>query len=167
MKKKRRYIGIFIIMILFLLFCVYMIFPMSLGNHISENQALSAAVIVSHVTEKGKPDATSETYEVSPDSQEFEEITALLNTYTYHRNFRSLIPLGNYTMDRQTTTIILSSEDCCITLTDGGDLTIDKSTGTGTRLYSIGYFGNGKAKQLCGEIQDILKNCTPTEVIAD
>ncbi|WP_298484060.1 hypothetical protein [uncultured Ruminococcus sp.] len=167
MKKKRRYIWIFIMMILFLLFCVYMTFPMSLGDHISENQALSAAVIVSHVTKKGKPDATSETYEVSPDSQEFEEITALLNAYTYHRNFRSLIPLGNYTMDRQTTTIILSAGDCCITLTDGGDLAIDNSTDTGTRLYSIGYFGNGKAEQLCEEIQAILERSTTTDEIVD
>ncbi|MGN1403865.1 MAG: hypothetical protein ACI4XB_06050 [Ruminococcus sp.] len=167
MKKARRYLWIFIVMILFLLFCVYITFPMSLGNHISENQALSIAVTVSDMTESGMSAMSGETYEFSPDSQEFEEITALLDAYIYHCNFKSLIPLENYTLDIQTTTVLISTGDRRITLTDSGDLAIAKYADAGARLYSIGYFGNGKAKQLCGEIQDILKNCTPTEIIAD
>lgn len=160
--EKKKQIKILIFAILFLLLCVtWILFPRSLQNEISEADIIVISTSISQINADGKARTENQSYTLQPGSSKYQKITNLLNSYTFHNNLKSFFAVNNFTMNRQTTTILISSEDCCITLTDGGDLAIERSADTGTRLYSIGYFGNRKAEELCEEIQGILE-CSTT-----
>ena len=60
-------------------------------------------------------------------------------------------------LDRQNITILISDGERCITLTDGGELAIQKSADSGSRRYTVGYFGDSKSQQLCEAILSILE----------
>ena len=157
MRKKKRIAVCCVAALLLLLCVVWFLFPHSLQRQFTGTEPLSISTVVSGVTTDGKAASENHTYTLQLDTTAYQELTALWNGYSFHNNCRSLFPSDDLALHRQNITILISDGKRCITLTDGGELAIQKSADSGSRRYTVGYFGDSKSQQLCEAILSILE----------
>ena len=157
MRKKKRIAVCCVAALLLLLCVVWFLFPHSLQRQFTGTEPFSISTVVSGVTTDGKAASENHTYTLQPDTTAYQELAALWNDYSFHNNCRSLFPSDDLALHRQNITILISDGERCITLTDGGELAIQKSADSGSRRYTVGYFGNSKSQQLCETILSILE----------
>ena len=141
----------------------WMLYPRSLAAQFPKADRISVALTQTSMTGSqgmAVPVTDGGVWEFSAGSAEYEELLAILNQYTYHSTPMSLFLRRNYTLKRQSVSVMFSDGDRQLFLTDGGGMAVGTCDGS-DRLYAVGYFGTRRSVQLLAEVQAFLQKYEP------
>ena len=135
-------------------FATWMLWPRSIGDAVALEGEDFYGFLVTLGVRDGQSQTDSESYTVSADSEQAEAIRDLLDQYTYHFCWDTLIDAD----------VISEIGDVIVDLDASGDLERELSVSNGTgrarvngRVVRIGYFGNSQAATLCEQLANLLR----------
>ena len=123
---------------------LFFLWPMSFGDVVSEEKELSVVYMDTDMRDIRR-------YQFQPDSEEFEQIVQVLEGYSFHRSFRTVLSgSGMEGNDAGYWLHLYSGTDGGIDCGGTGEVMVDN------RVYRMGYFGNGAALDMMEEILAVL-----------
>lgn len=158
MKRRHKRILSSILGIILLIICVYFLFPIKFTPLLTGADTISISSSESTVDADGKIATDSAAYSFSRDEDSYARILTLLEQYSYHNNFHSLISYDSVALGSSDTIEILVG-DRYVILSASGEVLVEKNfydADSSSHIYSVGYFSKGKMEQLMSEIRTIL-----------
>lgn len=134
----------------------YFLWPMPLGEVLPEDGTIAAAYHHAGLDGDGNTFIAPDSTQLAPDSAEAQQVHAILDSYTYHRSWRT--PFSS--VERGISTGLGDAGDSI--LLHGGRQGIQIS-GTsliliGDQVYRIGYWGDSQGAALTAQLMDVLQN---------
>jgi len=149
-KKKKRIIWGAVLLIAVIAAAVYFR-PLSFEKLIVSDSALSIACTEMTVRD-GKAVNDTSTRNIEPGTPEYDELKAILEKYSYHRNLKSFIEAKNIKTKATAyffyISVVENDEKISIHLGDSKEIFVDWHS------YDIGYFGDKKYTEFLEEFTE-------------
>ncbi len=158
MKRRHKRILSSILSVILLIICVYFLFPFKFTPLLTGAHTISISSSESTIDAEGKITTDSKNYLFSEDDDSYARILTLLEQYSYHNNFHSLISYDSIALGDSDGIEFLVGDRYLI-LNATGTVAVTKNiydSNSKSHIYSVGYFGAGKMKQFIADIRTIL-----------
>ena len=134
----------------------YFLWPMPLGEVLPEDGTIAAAYHHAGLDGDGNTFIAQDSTQLAPDSAEAQRVHAILDSYTYHRSWRT--PFSS--VERGISTGLGDAGDSI--LLHGGRQGIQISDTSliliGDQVYRVGYWGDSQGAALTAQLMDVLQN---------
>jgi len=148
---KARIIIISLLGLTVIIFSLFMLWPLSLADVLSEDTEIRVLVIDLNLSDN-KPRMENEEFTIQHDSDEYVQIKQILSKYSFRRSFKSLT--GNSRLDGNSAGYWIQIYQEGKGIITGGT----REIGVNGRVHRIVYWGNAKNIAMMGEIREVLTN---------
>ena len=133
----------------------YFLWPMPLGEVLPEDGTIAAAYNHAGLDGNGNTFITQDSMQLAPDSAEAQQIHAILDSYTYHRSWRT--PFSS--MERGIPIGLGDAGDGILLHVDGRGIQISGTSLIliGEHVYRIGYWGDRQGAELTAQLMAVLQ----------
>ena len=133
----------------------YFLWPMPLGEVLPEDGTIAAAYNHAGLDGNGNTFIAQDSTQLAPDSAEAQQIHAILDSYTYHRSWRT--PFSS--MERGISTGLGDAGDGILLHVDGRGIQISGTSLIliGDQVYRIGYWGDRQGAELTAQLMAVLQ----------
>ena len=133
----------------------YFLWPMPLGEVLPEDGTIAAAYNHAGLDGNGNTFITQDSMQLAPDSAEVQQIHAILDSYTYHRSWRT--PFSS--MERGIPIGLGDAGDGILLHVDGRGIQISGTSLIliGEHVYRIGYWGDRQGAELTAQLMAVLQ----------
>ena len=134
----------------------YFLWPMPLGEVLPEDGTIAAAYNHAGLDGNGNTFITQDSMQLAPDSAEAQQIHAILDSYTYHRSWRT--PFSS--MERGIPIGLGDAGDGILLHVDGRGIQISGTSLIliGEHVYRIGYWGDRQGAELTAQLMAVLQD---------
>ena len=133
----------------------YFLWPMPLGEVLPEDGTIAAAYNHAGLDGNGNTFITQDSMQLAPDSAEAQQIHAILDSYTYHRSWRT--PFSS--MERGIPIGLGDAGDGILLHVDGRGIQISGTSLIliGEHVYRTGYWGDRQGAELTAQLMAVLQ----------
>ena len=133
----------------------YFLWPMPLGEVLPEDGTIAAAYNHAGLDGNGNTFITQDSMQLAPDSAEAQQIHAIVDSYTYHRGWRT--PFSS--MGRGIPIGLGEAGDGILLHVDGRGIQISGTSLIliGEHVYRIGYWGDRQGAELTAQLMAVLQ----------